>query len=106
MSKSLTYSEEPDFPTQVVLMEAYKCGVKAICISMSHPIVKESTTFVFGANGSIFCNEEIDGWPAAWKVAENSHIFAGCGNSNQAQVYWRAPPSVWSRIGKHWRKLA
>lgn len=63
------------------------CGkheIKAVCIGVANPIVKESVTFPFGASGSVFAEGRCkNDWPVIWKVVEEAGISQGCGNTSQ-----------------------
>jgi len=102
---NLSYSEDPDFPTQVILMEAAALGVKAVCIGVSHACVESSTTFPFGAGSSLFCEGDYRGWPAAWEIAERIGARNSCGNTDQYQIGSEWPKSAWTRRGSHWERV-
>jgi hypothetical protein len=103
---NLTYSELPDFATQVILMEATGLGIKAVCIGVSHKCVKASKSFSFGPQSSLFCAGDYEGWPAAWKLAELIGARDSCGNTDQYQIGSEWPRSAWVREGSHWERVA
>ena len=81
-------------------------GVKAICIGVSHPCVKESETFSFGPFDSLFCEGEFFGRPVAWELAGRIGARNSCGNSDQYQIGSGWPKSAWTRRGSLWTKVA
>ena len=100
----MKFRDEPDFLTQILLIEAFAVGIKTIAICKESKRVKSSVGFPY-INYSVFSDEETGGWPAAWRAAENSGMYAGCGNSGQAQIREQLPPSVWKLVKDEWRKV-
>jgi hypothetical protein len=64
-------------------------GIKNVCIMDKNEIVKSSVGFAFGVSGSVFADEEFQGWPAIWKACEISGISSGCGNPGQHQISYK-----------------
>ena len=90
--------------TAKVLAAAEANGVDRIGIGKLDATVHETEKFPFGASGSIFCKGKgPDGWPLAWKVAEDAGVSAGCGNSGQHQVSGVFVDGVYERTDGEWR---
>jgi len=102
----MKFRDEPDFLTQIILIESLELGVKLISISKETKKIKSSIGFPW-IKGSIFSDDNNGRWPAAWRIAENSGIYAGCGNSGQAQIRSdELPlPGVWKFVKGEWRKI-
>ena len=103
-------AEEAAEKTAEVLAIAESLGVKTVSIGKITPLVGNEN-WGFRAQGSIFTphGAEVNGWPAAWAIAEQSGIYSGCGNSGQAQIdsskvidgVYQCKNGQWVRIKKY-----
>jgi len=93
--------------TEEVLQIASKYGVKTVGIGVRHASLGNES-FSFGPRGSIFTpvNARVDGWPAAWRIAEEAGISYGAGNTGQHQIdnsqvldgLYRCVKGVWQKV--------
>ena len=93
--------------TAELLEIARAAGVTAVGISKTHPRLGNEHWGQRGG-GAIFTpvDEEVNGWPAAWHVAEKAGVGFGCGNPGQHQArtknlidgVYEVRDGLWSRI--------
>lgn len=96
--------------TAEVLAIAQSLGVRTVSIGVVTPLVGNER-WSFSASGSIFTPREtrIDGWPAAWRIAEQAGIGSGAGNTGQHQIMhdstidgvYRCINGQWERVKKY-----
>ena len=75
------YAVAEDF-TRTFLAECKKQGIDVVSIGKKTKLIRETMTFPFSLDGSVFADKETDGWPTIWKVCDAFNI-RGCGNHNQ-----------------------
>lgn len=107
---NLTYKDEPDLLSQIILIECAKAGVKRVAICCTDAGIPSSMSFPFGPSHSIFANERTEtGIPSIWNVAYETGLNAGCGNADQYQIdtggmiepgAWQLRGSTWHRVNK------
>jgi len=71
--------------TEEFLNSCTEHGIKVVSIGTETDLIKSSKKFPFNHSGSIFADEEFNGWPAIWRVGEKTGVGDGCGNSGQHQ---------------------
>lgn len=96
--------------TAEVLAIAEQLGVKTVSIGVKTPLVGNDS-FPFGGGSSLFTpkGSKVDGWPSAWRIAEQAGISTGCGNSGQHQIMhdstidgvYRCINGQWERVKKY-----
>lgn len=93
--------------TAEVLTIASEEGVEVVGLGRKHEIL-DTGNFPYDGGGSIFTPHaaRINGWPAAWRIAERAGIGYGCGNTGQHQIHseqvidgvYRCEDGVWSLV--------
>ncbi|KQW07628.1 hypothetical protein ASC66_01115 [Leifsonia sp. Root4] len=73
--------------TESLLGIAQSLGVNVVSIGMIHEAVANEG-WDYRGRGSIFThpNARVDGWPAAWRIAEQAGVGYGAGNTGQHQA--------------------
>jgi hypothetical protein len=81
-------------------------GIKLVSIGTKTDKI-ESTKKWERCGGSAFSDKRKDGWPAIWRAAEDAGVYAGAGNSGQAQISYQAEliKGVYEFDGEVWTRI-
>ena len=93
---------------ETVFGVADELGVPVLGVGVKHDLL-DNHAFPWPKH-SLFTppSVRVDGWPAAWELAKRAGIYAGCGNTGQAQIRSDAglPAGVWVRALDGWVRVA